>query len=89
MIAIHFPEANATFGPPPDLHENQVRRIAVYTGTIERGSCEGATMCVSAWQPTAEELADLNAGRPVFLAVLGGLPPHFLSTRFQDAINVA
>jgi hypothetical protein len=42
-------------------------------------------MVVVAWKPTAEELAALNAGAPVFLTTLGGLPPHFITTDFAAA----
>ena len=34
--------------------------------------------CESAWEPTPDELAALNAGSPVILRVAGGQPPVML-----------
>lgn len=34
--------------------------------------------CLSAWEPTPDELAILNAGGSVILQVVGGLPPVML-----------
>jgi len=36
-------------------------------------------VCYSAWEPTPEELAKLNAGGSVILGVVGGQPPVSLS----------
>lgn len=38
-----------------------------------------------AWQPGEDDLARLANGGTVWLTVLGGLPPHFLSVRGGDA----
>ncbi len=89
MTTIHFPEANAKFGPPDDMSEAQVRTIHAYAGEAKRGSCEGTMLVVVAWQPDERELAALNAGQPIFLTCLGGLPAHFLTTNFAEATNPA
>ena len=89
MTPISFPEANARFKAPADLHENQVATIMAYTGPIPGGSMDGEKMVVVAWQPTPGELDALNAGAPVFLTTLGGLPPHFLTTDFTNATKPA
>ncbi len=89
MIPATFPEANTSFKAPPDLHENQVATIPAYCGPIPGGSMDGERMIVVAWVPTTEELNDLNEGAPVFLTVIGGLPPHFLTTDFRNATNPA
>ncbi len=89
MTPTTFPEANATFRPPTDLEESQCRTIHAWQGTIERGSCEGVPLTVTAWKPSETELAELNAGKPIFLSCLGGLPPHFLTTDFVSATNPA
>jgi hypothetical protein len=87
MTPTDFPEANVTYGPPNDLAESQCAKIRAWNGSATRGSCDGYKMVVVAWQPSAEELAALQAGAPVFLSVMGGLPPHFLTTDFQSARN--
>jgi hypothetical protein len=87
MIPIQFPEANTRYGPPPDLAESQCMTIHAYQGTVERGSVEGAAIVVVAWKPSPQEIEAMLAGKPIFLSCLGGLPPHFLSTDFETAIN--
>lgn len=85
MNAIHFPEANTKFGPPPDLDESQCRTIPAFVGKVERGAVEGAPIVVVAWQPDAAELAAIAAGKPIFISMIGGLAPHFLTTDFTTA----
>jgi hypothetical protein len=89
MISTNFPEANATFGPPNGMSEEQVNCIKAYLGYVGGGSCDGSTIVVTAWKPSPEELTDLLAGKPVFLTCLGGLPPHCLTTDFKQAISLA
>lgn len=89
MTPINFPEANCRFGPPPDLDESQCRTIFAFRGPVATGSCEGAEMVVTAWKPDANDLVRLNAGEPLFLTVFGGLPPHMVTTNFQEATNPA
>lgn len=89
MTPITFPEANASFKAPADLHENQVATIMAYCGPIPGGSMDGEKMVVVAWKPDAAELEALKAGAPVFLTTLGGLPPHFLTVDFHNATNPA
>lgn len=89
MTPITFPEANASFKAPSDLHENQVATIMAYFGPIPGGSMDGEKMVVVAWKPSPDELAALNSGAPVFLTTLGGLPPHFITTDFASATNPA
>lgn len=86
MKPVTFPEANAHFGPPPGIAESQVVPIHAYTGVVDRGSMEGSPLTVTAWKPTAEELAVLNEGAPIFLTFIGGLPPHMATVDFQQAI---
>jgi hypothetical protein len=87
MTAVDFPESNTKFGPPPDMDESQVRTIHAYVDSIKRGNLDGAQMVVVAWQPNPDELADLAAGKPVFITMLGGLAPHLLTTKFEAAIS--
>lgn len=89
MIPVKFDQANCAFGPPPDLAESQCRTIHGFIGEVANGSVDGAKFIVTAWKPTPEELAELNAGGAVFLSFLGGLPPHLATTNFQAATTIA
>ena len=87
MTPIKFKEANTQFGPPPDLTESQCQSIPAYVGKISGGSIDGSQVVVVAWKPSPDELIDLNAGIPVYLAMIGGLAPHLLTTNFESAIK--
>lgn len=89
MNATTFKGANAEVKAPEDLTETQCLTISAYVGKVEGGSCDGARQVIVAWQPTSAELEALNAGAPVFLAVLGGLPPHTITTSFEEARRCA
>lgn len=82
MNPVSFPEANAVFLPPPGMAESQVMSIPAFQGTMAGGSLDGCPVVVTAWQPTPEELEVLKRGAPVFLSVVGHLPPHFLAVEF-------
>jgi hypothetical protein len=87
MIATTFPEANSNFRRPTDMTAEQCVSIPTYKGVVESGSCAGHKLVVVAWKPTPEELEVIVAGGPIFLSVLGGLPPHFLTACFAHATN--
>lgn len=87
MTPTRFAEANTRFGPPSDLVESQCSTIWAYRGVVSGGSVDGCDFVVTAWKPSAEELKQLNAGNPVFLSCIGGLPPHFITTDFQQAVK--
>lgn len=89
MIPTEFPESNIKFKPPPDLEESQCGVIPGFTGEVVGGSCDGCPLTVVAWRPTAEELEAINNGAPIFLSIIGGLPPHFLTTDFNLATHPA
>lgn len=50
------------YGPPPGLEE-----MVGWLHLFSNGCC-----VVSAWRPTAEELARLNAGESLFISVMSG-----------------
>lgn len=89
MTPVNFPQANAVFGAPPDLEDSQCERIPVFVGEVERGSVEGSRIIVAAWMPDEMDRQRISAGEPIFISVLGGLPPHFLTTEFASAIKPA
>lgn len=60
MIPHEFPGCNVRAAPPPGFEE--------MIGTLDcfhNGRC-----CVSAWKPSPEQLAALNAGASVFVSVM-------------------
>jgi len=89
MTPVEFPEANARFHAPADLAESQCLTISAYHGVVRGGSVDGSPLVVTCWQPTPEELARLNAGGPIYLSFIGGLPPHFVTVSFEEATHPA
>ncbi len=89
MNPYQFPEANRRYGPPEGMAESQVMTIHAFAGVVADGSIDGSPIVVTAWQPTPEEIALIQAGAPIFLTFMGGLPPHFPSLNFQEATHPA
>lgn len=90
MTPYKIEQSNAKFGPPPGLEESQVHTIEGYMGPTIGGSTDGAPLIVLAYLPSAHEIAQIVAGEPIFLTVMGmGLPPHYLSTDFHTATHPA
>ena len=89
MTPQSFPQVNTHFGPPLDMSDEQVATIPAFRGQIQSGSCTGHNVVVVAWRPSEYELAEMKAGKPVFISMLGGLAPHFLTTDFTAALNPA
>jgi hypothetical protein len=70
---------NAIFGAPPDVQEKDgplLNRVAV---RIRRGPAGEVAFAETAWEPTPDELAALNAGGSIILTVQGGQPMIRLS----------
>lgn len=88
MTPTDFPETNKTFHHPEDLDDSQVQSIRAFVGNTYGGSMDGAPVVVTAWQPSPHEIDRIVAGAPVFLVCVGGLPPHYLATSFEDAIAI-
>lgn len=89
MNPIKFEQSNALYGPPKDLTDSQCSTIYAYNGNVNGGSVDGINIVITAWKPTAQELEALNQGGPVFITMIGGLAPHYISTSFTDATNFA
>lgn len=84
-----FPESNCVFGPPAALAESQCHSVPAYKGEIKTGSCDGLKQVVVAWRFTKEEIEVLSNGGLLYLSVIGGLLPHYLSLSFHDATHPA
>lgn len=87
MLPTTFPQSNAVFTAPADLDKTQCADIHACKGKVVGGTLDGANFVITAWKPDARELGLLNAGQPVFLTCIGGLPPHHLSVTFEEASN--
>jgi hypothetical protein len=88
MNPFNFPQAKTPFIAPSDMDASQVFTIKAFRGKVNAGNLDGADFVVTAWKPTEEELKQLNEGNAVFLTCLGGLPPHFLTTSFEEACRM-
>lgn len=84
MSPSQFPEANVVFGSPSDL-PGSCQPIHAFQGQVQGGIFDGSQFVITAWKPTPEELRVLNEGGSVYLCVMGGLPPHYLTTSFEEA----
>lgn len=67
------------------MDESQVLTIDAHTGIVKGGNIDGAQFVVVCWQPNAEEIERIKAGQPIYISMLGGLAPHFLTTDFKQA----
>lgn len=89
MNPVEFKESNIKFSPPADLVECQCSTIHAYVDSIKGGSVDGSQLVITCWQPTPSEIEDIVKGMPIFFSSTGGLPPHFLSTSFEQATHPA
>lgn len=87
MTPTDFEHSNCIFGPPKDLEKSQCMSIHAYSGQVLGGSVDGSHVVVVAWRPNEQELKDIAKGKPIFISMMGGLAPHFLTTNFNQAIT--
>lgn len=71
MRSSQHPSNNDVLRPPAGMDNGQCRPLAI---TRVQYSC-GTPGVISFWQPSPEQLARLNAGKPVALSVLGRTHP--------------
>lgn len=74
MIARRIADANIRFGKPADW--DTVHSDRNCCDLWVRGNGDGTYE--SAWEPTPDELAALNAGGSIVLRIMGGQPPVLL-----------
>ena len=89
MTPTNFPQMTTRFGKPEDWHDEQCKPIGAFVGEIQGGTLDGLQQVVVAWQPSPDEIAEILGGKPVFLTMVGGLAPHFLTTNFEAATHPA
>ena len=85
MNPADFPESNCIFSYPKD--EVNVGELGAFAQEIIGGPFDGTVQIVVAWQPTLEEIEEIKSGKPVFIACLGHLPPHYVCTDFGTAVR--
>lgn len=72
-----FDHSNREYVKPQGWTDEQCSSLHVFQGVTE----EGHPLIISCWKPTPEEIADLVAGKSVWLGILTGIqPPVWLTT---------
>ena len=75
MQFVDFPQANHTFGKPSDMTDDQCGALRVYHRNVDIEG-EKFPASTSAWKPSEEDLARLNAGGFIYLDIISsGHPP--------------
>jgi hypothetical protein len=80
-----FPGTNAIFGPPPGYDRSQIATVPALMMDISGGSMDGSMSITVAWKPDEADLKRLNQGGLIYLCVVGGLVPHFLTTSLEES----
>jgi hypothetical protein len=82
MIPRHIAGATHALGAPADWDKTRDGNCCVLHVRAVRDGRN--TRFESAWEPTPEELALLNAGGSVILSVVGGQPPVWLEVKSAE-----
>lgn len=61
MTPSRFPQSNRILGPPDSLDD--CGHLHVFTD---------GERCISCWRPSVDELADIAAGKPIWVSVRSG-----------------
>lgn len=85
MIPIAFPEANMVVGSPKEL-PGSCLEIQAHARQIVGGIWDGSNQVIVAWQPSQDDISRIVNGHPIYLATIGNLPPHLLSTVFENLL---
>lgn len=75
MSPIPFRESNKTYHKPQGWTDEQCSDLHVWEGPVPIDANTAVNGIISCWMPTEEELADLNAGKPIFISVLSNVQP--------------
>ena len=67
---------NKVLGPPQGMDESQVSRLPIFTNGVT---------CVSCWEPSEEELAEIVRTKKIFVSVFFGqsMPPIFVGSESE------
>lgn len=78
-----FDHSNKKYVKPEGWTDEQCSGLDVFQGVND----DGHPLIISCWKPTPEEIADIVAGKPVWLGILTAVqPPVYLTTSnpFKD-----
>jgi hypothetical protein len=77
MKPIQHPTSNDVLRAPPGTTPEECRALFITRVSYDHpwDSSRSTPGVVSYWQPTPEQLALLNAGKPVWLSILGATHP--------------
>lgn len=89
MKPVKFDGCNSEYGAPKGLASSQVLTIPAYQGEIHGGSCDGLKQVVVGYELTEEEIQNLIDGKILYVSMLTGLMPHYLSFDFHSATHPA
>jgi hypothetical protein len=77
MIPVDFEGTNIELVKPPEMTDEQCMPVMAYTDTDN----DGYTFFLTAWMPNQADIEAVNAGRPIFLKILGrSVPPVAMYT---------
>lgn len=78
MNPTSFPGETRTLSKPGDMADEECSPLPVFAGVLPGDRWPSLVSC---WVPTEEERADISAGGPVWLGIIGVRhPPVWLST---------
>lgn len=84
MLPSRVSKATGTYGAPRGVSSNEVGGLP-YWRVQERLSGRVVPTIYSAWKPTPEELACLNAGAYIVLGIVGEpIPPVSMNVEYID-----
>lgn len=76
LASLEYPEANHRFGKPAGWTDEECGTLPAFLGTRE-----GRPVIITKWQPSLEDLNELNNGGAIYLEIVSGcLPPIDLYT---------
>lgn len=75
MNPVQHPSNNDVLGAPPGVSIEECRPLAITRVRYRMPNGGAIPGVVSYWQPTAEQLALLNEGKPVYLSAWGATHP--------------
>lgn len=82
MLPVTFDKANFTFGKPASMTDEQCASLHVWKGECPvDGNGTMMPVIISKWQPSKEDIEEINNGGAVYLSITGhGMPPVSLFT---------
>ena len=89
MIPHHFHGQSRVLEAPEGWDHKEQGECVGLPVRYERETDGRVWGCTSAWKPTAEELAALNAGGAVLVTCVGGQPPMMIGACEADCLLVS